>query len=173
MADDIHVLPVAEIESMLLLPGVFLSLASALACPTPTQALSDLTREVISRANADLDLVSARYATRQIDSRLKRLGITARDLPTLQAEFGSQLATIDPAAIFSDFKNDIQQAIANNDLARVLSLYDNKGMLAIAAGILGVAGQRRLLEKVNHLIGSSQGDDLRRELTAALPTITP
>ena len=50
----VYVLPVAEIENLLLLPEVFLALADALHCPDPSATLARLKLEVMEEARANL-----------------------------------------------------------------------------------------------------------------------
>jgi energy-coupling factor transporter ATP-binding protein EcfA2 len=170
-AQNIFVLPVAEVENVLLLPGVFMALAEALLCPEPASLLARLTNEVMERATTNLDFVAARYTTRQLDRRLKRLEIDAKDLASLQASYHMQLTTIDPTAVFHEFKAKLGKAIGAADLPEVLKLYDNKGLLALAASLMGLRNQKELLEKVGRLLGGDQGAKVRIELTKALPQI--
>src|ERR1019366_4098284 len=55
-----------------------------------------------------------------------------------------------------------------------IRLYDNKGMLAAAARILGLDGRKALLEKVGRLLGGKEDANkaLRKELAEALPAIS-
>jgi hypothetical protein len=168
---DTYILPVAEVENVLLLPNVFIALAGALLCADPAAALARLKSEVMTDATANADLVSARYTVRQLDRRLKRVEVDAKDLATLGASYQAEIATIDPAAIFNAFKAKLEHRIQADDLPGVLQLYDNKGLLARAASILDIRGRRALLEKVGRLLGADEGKKVRHELTTVLPTI--
>ncbi len=168
---DVDVLPVAEVENLLVLPGVFVALAEALLCPQPAELLTNLTSAVMKQATKNLDLVSARYATRQVDRRLKRVEVNAKDLSTLETMYQAQMATIDPALVFSTFKTKLEQRIQSADLTGVLRLYKSKGLLACAASLLGLKDQKYLLDKVGRLLGCSDGKRVREELMKVLPTI--
>lgn len=170
-ANGIFVLPVAEVENLLLLPGVFLALAEALLCADPSERLANLTCEVMTEARTNLDLVSARHTTRQLDRRLKRIQLEAKNLGTLQSMYQAELATIDPTVTFNTSRTKLEQHIQSADLSGVLQIYDNKGLLARAAILLGVRDQSRLLEKVGRLLGGDEGKKVRDELTKALPNI--
>ena len=165
----ISVLPVAEAENILLLPRVFLALARALACIEPNALLEELTTKVVEQVTANADRVSARHTVRQLDRRLKKVEVTAKDLLTLNAEYNNQLATIAPANIFTSFKDELIAEAQARNLPRLLEMYENKGVLSIAASLLGIKDQRRLIEKVGRLLGNSQGDELKNELISALP----
>ncbi len=167
---DVDVLPVAEIENILLLPDVFTALAEALLCD-PTMALQQLHILVMNDATANMDQVSARHTIRQLDQRLKRVEVNAKDLVTLTTVYSREIGAIDPAQIFADFKAKLQQSINDNDLAAVLALYDNKGLMGQAASLLGLKNKQQLMEKVIRLLGGDGGSKLRCELTKVLPEI--
>jgi hypothetical protein len=52
-----------------------------------------------------------------------------------------------------------------------MKIYDNKGVLAVVARILGLRSQKILLEKVTRLLAETGGDKPREELTKTLPAI--
>jgi hypothetical protein len=167
----IYVLPVAEVENLLLLPSVFLAFAEALLCDQPADLLIRLTNLVLKEAGSNIDLVTARHTTRQLDRKLKCIGLSAKDLTTLQASYQAELATIDLSILFTKFRTELDQGIQTADLPEVLRLYDNKGLLALAASLLGVKDQRTLLAKLSRLLGGTEGKRVRQELTKVLPEI--
>ena len=123
----VYVLPVAEVENLLALPSIFNALAETLLCTDPAARLNDLQSDIMSRAQAEMDLVCSRYTIRRLDRRLKSVSVAAQDLATLSATFAAELAGVDPAPIFQLAKSKIEMAISAGDLPRVLALYDNKG----------------------------------------------
>jgi energy-coupling factor transporter ATP-binding protein EcfA2 len=165
----VHVLPVAEVENLLLLPGVFMALADALACDDVSGRLSKLQAEVMSEAQANLDQVSVGYTSRKLDRQLKLVAATAKDLPTLLAHYKTNLASINPESIFIEFKDALSSKIKSGDLPGVLQLYDNKGLAAKAAAKLGLANRSQLFEKTGRLLGGDNGEKLREELAKVLP----
>lgn len=167
----VHVLPVAEVENLLLLPEVFPALAKAFACGDPAGTLAELTTRVMAMATEQLDQVSARYAIRQLDDRLKKVTVKAKDLTTLDNAYRGELSSIDPTALFTEFRNQLERSIQDADLRTVLKLYDNKGLLAEAARMLGIAGRQELLEKVGRLLGNPSGEQLSAALKGVLPEI--
>jgi putative AbiEii toxin of type IV toxin-antitoxin system/uncharacterized protein DUF4435 len=169
---SVFALPVAEVENLLLLPDVFLALAEALLCDDPVAKLAILKTMVMAEAKSNADLVSARYTTRQLDRRLKRIEVGAKDLGSLQSNYQAQLAGIDPATLFNAFKAKLLSSIQSENLPAVLQLYDNKGLLARAATLL-VKDQKQLTEKLSRLLGEKElGKKLRAELSRVLPVIS-
>jgi len=167
----VHVLPVAEVENLLLLPSVFTALAEALQCADPPAKLKALTTAVMDAAKKNLESTCAHYTTRQLDRHLKKVTVDAKDLPTLQAAYAAEIAGINPAALYGEFKKQLEAFITKSDLAGVLSLYDNKGLLALAAMMLDIRGPKPLMEKVSRLLGNDVGKKLSEELIAVLPVI--
>jgi hypothetical protein len=171
-AAGVLVLPVAEVENLLLLPAVFTTLAEALQCD-PAAKLAALTSAVMETALGEIEAASARYATRQLDRRLKKVTVKAKELPSLQAAYAAELATIDPAALYAAFKQRLEAFVAASDLAGVLKIYDNKGLLALAATTLDLKGPKPLLERVSRLLGNDAGKQLSTALSNVLPKIIP
>jgi hypothetical protein len=170
-ARDIYSLSVAEIENLFCLPKIFLALAEALMCPDPSTLLEKLTQDVLKEAASNIDSVSARYTARQIDRRLKMIDIEKKNVTELEAAFRGKLATVDPVEIYETFKSRLQSYIDARDLIGVMRLYDNKGVLSLAASALGLKNQKILLEKATRLLGETAGEKLRLEFTKTLPQI--
>jgi energy-coupling factor transporter ATP-binding protein EcfA2 len=168
---QVYVLPVAEVENVLLLPGVFAALAEAQSLD-PDERLKTLTEKVLQNAQQQVESVSARFTSRQLDERLKGLSHAASDLATLQTKYESGIARIDLAATFNEFKAVFEQAIAKPDLPLVLKLFDNKTLLSLAAGTLGLKNAPELMERVERLLGDKEkGLKLRAALQTYLPAI--
>jgi len=135
-ARHVFVLPVAEVENLLLWPPIFLGLAEALMCSDPANRLADLTAALMKEVSKNVDQVSARYTKRQLDRRLKRLEVDGKDLGTLTKSYLSELGNIDPADLYNRFKKRLEGSIAAVDLESVLKLYDNKGLACIIREVI-------------------------------------
>jgi len=172
-AKRVHVLPVAEVENLLLLPNVFSAVAEALALD-PADTLKKLTDKVLQVAAGLAESTSARYASRRLDERLKRIVNAAQDLATLQTSYNRELASINPTEMFEEFKTMFDKAIADRDLRLVLKLFDNKTLPSIAANALGLRDNSEgLMDRVERLLGdATKGKAIRAALEEALPTIS-
>jgi hypothetical protein len=169
----VHVLPVAHIENLLLMPAVFLALADALACEDPAARLNDLTTEAMKLAAKEIDAASALYATSQLDRRLKRIGVKAKDRDSLNASYKEELAGIDPAKLYTEFREKLDKSIKDVDLPAVLKVFKNKGVLQLAATALGLQDPKELLERVSRLLSDDEkGKKLRAALEKTLPPIS-
>jgi ABC-type dipeptide/oligopeptide/nickel transport system ATPase component len=170
-SQDVFVLPVAEVENLFLLPDVFTALAKALLCPDPESLLEKLTNEVVGEASTNVNQVAARHTSRQLDARLKKVELEARDLPTLETEFRTQLGQIDITPIFNEFKGRLDSQIATKNLAGILELYDNKGLLSRVTRVLGLQNQKTLIEKLVVLLNDKNVTSVKEELNRVLPVI--
>jgi hypothetical protein len=152
---------------------VFVALATALHHPPAkaAQMLQDLTGRVIARAKENLEEISVRHAIRRLDSRLKRVDLTAKDLPTLTANYSREIAAVDPSAIYLEMKQRLEKSILDRDLLTLLSAYDNKGLFADAASILGLRHKNDLQDLVSRLLSGPNGKVLRDALTEAMPKV--
>lgn len=101
-----------------------------------------------------------------------RITLSAKDQPTLLESFRQEMGSVDPDSIFVAFRERLDACIQTNDLLGVLKLYDNKGLLALAASILGIRRPKELVTKASKLLHQESGADLRSHLQAAMPQFT-
>jgi hypothetical protein len=171
---NIHVLPVAEIENLLLLPGPFLELARLVLRLNPTDArqrLDELKRRVFVKAKADLDTVAIEATRRKVDALLKRVELSKLSADAMRASYQQGIAPIDPMTMYNRRLAEIDSAIQTKKYEKILALYANKGLLSEAAAVLG---QRRdaLEGLLGRLLGAEDGKPLLAAVRAALPAET-
>jgi hypothetical protein len=171
MDQGVYVLPVAEIENILLLPSVFVELAKALefSLDASQTRLENLRNAVFDEARRDLEMVAVRYATRRVDAALRKLSLSARKIDELDMKYKSALETINPISLAKFYKDKLESAIVARNFPTVLALYDNKGLLSICARQLGLKGRDDLVEFVGRLLNAPRGSDILLVLKAALP----
>jgi len=170
-ARDIYSLPVAEVENLFALPNIFLALAEALMCSDPSGLFETLKAGILEEVSSNIDLVSLRYTQRQIDRKLKMIDVEARDVRALQAVYQEKLSAINPSDIFEGHKSKLRTYIEARDLAGVMRVYDNKGLLSLVARALGLKNQKTLLDRVTRLANEEAGGKLREEFARTLPAI--
>ena len=169
----IYVLPVAELENALLLPSVFQHLAGALhfndsEIDAHQNGLTDI---IMEQALSDLEAASVRYAVRRLDAELKKLASSARTITDLATRFSASIAGINIEGMANSYKSKLEIFIGARNLQGVLSIYDNKGLLSIAAQQLGVKGRGDLVEFAGRLLAGDAGVPLLLALKEALPQI--
>jgi hypothetical protein len=166
-------LPVSEVENLLLLPSVFLALAKTLKfSKTEAQAkLTALRTVVFDHASKQTDAICLRHARRRIDLAMKKIGLAGKDVSALNEKFKSATTAIDPVAVFSEAKSTLTTIITAQEYEKVLSLYDNKGLLAEVAKLFGY--QRKALEEfIGRALRSEENPEIHTTLRGCLPTIT-
>ena len=170
---DVYVLPLAEVENLLLLPLVFKEIARTMefSDADAETRLTQLISDVMAQASAELDTASVRFAARRLDAELKRLAPSAKTIEDLTGRYQSAVAGVDPTTLATSYKEQLSNSIEKKDLAGVLALYDNKGLLSMAAQRLGMKGRKELAEYVSRLLPAARGHAMLGAIKSALPTI--
>ncbi|WP_304627485.1 AAA family ATPase [Pseudomonas congelans] len=135
---SVYPLPVSEIENLILLPEISSVIAQTegYAGADLEQQLSKLQTAIFNtlQSQAAIDDVVVRYCRRRIDRALKKIDLSgSKSIHELLLEYESQTAALDIAGIAAGATKKIQDALANGDLPSLLTIYDNKGILALAA----------------------------------------
>lgn len=168
----VYLLPVSEVENLLLLPGVFLAIAAALMF-SESDALAKLNALkaiVFRQCGLQLDDICLRYTRRRIDAQMKKIGLSSTDITTLESEYRTEVSALSPAAIFSAIKLELAKAISDGDYEKILLHFDNKGLLAEAAKILGYQ-QRALEEFIGRALRLESAHAIHGALAACLPAV--
>ncbi|MBT3552829.1 MAG: AAA family ATPase [Rhodospirillaceae bacterium] len=134
----ISVLPVSEIENVILLPAVSRSIAESEGYNGADleKLLGNLKTAVFETLNSAeaIDAVVTRYCRRRIDRLLKKIDLSeANNVPDITAEYTRQTTTLNIKEIAQQAKDRIEAALRDGDLPKLLANYDNKGMIALAA----------------------------------------
>ncbi len=169
----VHVLPVSEVENLLLLPNPFLALAKLMQFDEAgaRQKLSELQAFVLSEAKADADRFSINHTRRHIDAEMKVIGLSAKSIADLVTEFKTKTSQIDTQIFYDTIRKEFEAAADGGDYETILKLYDNKGLLSEAAKLLGAKGRRELEEFVGRALPNNSGKELLAALIAELPSV--
>jgi len=137
----INVLSVSEIENVILLPEVSRAIAvsEAYEAEEIENRLEALASRIFDTLNTSesVEAVVARYCKRRIDRALKKVDLSAaRSVAELEGQFAAALERVDIQHIANQARAKICAAIQERNLASLLSIYDNKGLLAEAAVVL-------------------------------------
>ncbi len=170
----IYCLPVSEVENLLLLPSVFLAIADALKFSEAESnaRFADLRSLVFKQAAQQIDAVCLRYTKRRLDAEMKKLEWSGTDIETLHATFLQSASAVNPKAIFFDAKSDLDAAIESGDYEKVLSRFDNKGLLTQAAKQLELQ-VKPFEEFIGRALRSDDKLKLHSALQACLPAVRP
>jgi len=134
----IAVLPVSEIENIILLPKVSSAIADSegyrgAELQGQLNKLKIAIFETLNSAGA-IDAVVTRYCRRRIDRLLKKIDLSAAtNVADITVEYRRQTVALDIARIAQSATNRIQEALRDDDLPKLLANYDHKGLMALAA----------------------------------------
>lgn len=173
---DVHVLPVAEIENLFLLPDVSRAIAHIEGYEGDAlRARLDEVRDAafaLVASRSDLDRAVLRWAGRRIDRHLKQLDLRgAGDIDELKRRCSDGTASLHIDALASEARNIVQSAVDNNDLPAFLAHYDNKGLFALAARALRNVDGKSFKNWLERILSNGSQPQLTAAMRAALPPI--
>ena len=168
---SIYVLPVSEIENIFIMPSVFYQLARCLHFTDEeiNNIFEELTNDIISKVQSDMESASVRYATRQLDRTLKTLAPAARTIDDLAARFATAIASIDIASVAVEYKNKLIGLIQSRDISGILAIYDSKSLLTFAAQRLGLKNRGELAQFAGRFMAKSDANPLIDAIKGELP----
>lgn len=134
----VAVLPVSEIENLILLPEVSRIIAEneGYEAAELEERLTALRQAIFETLNSrtSIEAVVLRYCRRRIDRLLKKLDLSqTSDIQELSAEYSRKTAGMDIALIAQRATGRIDEALRNEDLTALLANYDNKALMGLAA----------------------------------------
>lgn len=168
-------LSVSEVENLILLPEVSRAIAQleGFGGEELEQQLSKLKVAIFDtlQSQVAIDDVVVRYCRRRIDRALKKIDLSGpKSIADLIEEYGTHTASVDVADLAAGATSKIQSALANGDLTSLLKIYDNKGLLALAAQHLK---QARLATFEAWLTRMLRDEAKAPGLSAALKAVLP
>ena len=137
----IKVLPVSEIENVIALPDVSRAIAESEGYENPEleAVLNQLSEAIFETINSPekIEKVVVRYCKRRIDRMLKKVDLSETGtIDELEKNYCSQVKALNIRSITDPATEQIKQAIKEQNLPKLLSYYDNKGIIALAASKL-------------------------------------
>ena len=171
----VSVLPVAEIENLLLLPDVStVILAKNDFSGAELEAkLAGIKAAVFADAAVqnNVNQVVLGYCRRRIDQMLKRIDFSAdQSVGDLATSYAAQTGALDVVTIAAGIEKKISDAIAADDLPALLAIYDRKKPLLALAARLRAGSVNEFTAWVTRAIQSKEDDRLRVAIEAVLPT---
>jgi hypothetical protein len=173
----IQVLPVSEIENLLLLPVVSRAILEMndLDGAELEEKLSNLKAAIIADASdaKNTSEVVLGYCRRRIDRMLKQIDLSAdKSITDLAASYAARTSELDVVSLATEMETKIAAAIAAGDLPALLAIYDRKKpLLALAASHLRNWKVEVFSSWVARAIQSSRDDRLRNAIRTVMPEI--
>lgn len=177
-ADNISVLPVSEVENLLLLPSVASAILDHDSHDEAEKAvrLSKLKAELFAEA-AKPDIQTAivvEHCRRRIDRALKIVSFEdVKDEAELGVQLTTRIATIDVTAFAEEVRDAISKASADDDLEALLRVYDRKKhIINTAARCLRGGHKDVFISWIMRAIKDPKRPELRDAIKSVVPSIT-
>ncbi|WP_338525208.1 AAA family ATPase [Pseudomonas batumici] len=176
--NGIQILPVSEIENLLLLPAVSRTILemNELKGDDLETKLAKLKDAILddARIEENVNEVVLGYCRRRIDRMLKQVDLSAdKSIAAIAASYTARTTELDVVALAADMKTKITAAVAAGDLASLLAVYDRKKpLLALASAHLRNWKIEVFTAWVTRAIQSSHDDRLHQAIRAVLPEVT-
>ncbi len=173
----VAILPVSEIENLILLPDVSRAILahegfSGVKLQERLDEITNLVFATLDNARAVNDVVVS-HCKRRIDRALKKMDLSSAETEVeLAAVYGRGVATVDISKLAQARRDAIQIAIRNRDLPALLKVYDNKGLVAVAASRLKNTSKDAFLNWLTRVLESDKVPGVVAAFRAVLPPIT-
>lgn len=135
----VAVLPVAEIENLVLLPEISLEIAGQPAfqrnpaeVAVAVQALEDAVLAKLTEPGF-LDKATRRYCSRRAHNLSTSEVTDQMSIGEMDTEWGQPRAGEKPSSIAAEFQKHVGEAVASRNMARIAELIDCKAFFALAA----------------------------------------
>lgn len=172
----VYVLPVSEIENLILIPEVSKSIAesegfSGSALEEKLSQLKDAVfKEIISEN--DIEKVLVRYCQRRIDHFLKKIDLSkSKNISELRSNYNEKVSPLDIESIAEEQEQKIRKAVETKDLHLLLAVYDNKGMINLAASHLKGCRLATFESWLVRTLKCNTHSDIRKKIMEFLPTL--
>jgi AAA domain, putative AbiEii toxin, Type IV TA system len=177
-AHGVAILPVSEIENLIVLPSVSHAILEheGFSGSDLQSRLDGIATEIFAMLTnpSALESVVLRYCRRRIDRALKKIDLsTAQDEAGLVVNFANSVAAVNIQQIAQTRRTRIQNAVRDSDLPALLALYDNKGMVAVAASKLKTTPKDAFVDWLTRVLANDKVPSLVAAVQAILPNITP
>ena len=170
------VLPVAELENVFLLPEVSRAIAAHEAHDGDglDARLNGLRQAVFASigSSGQKHATVMRYVTRQVDRLLKRVDLSAAtSVEELETRYADNAGALDVGAFASLAEYRIDSAIQVDDFPALLAVYDNKGLLALAAKHLKDTDLKSFKAWLERILRKGSAPELTVAIQHALPEL--
>ena len=115
-----------------------------------------------------------RYCRRRIDRALKKIDLSgSKTIDALIEEYSAETQNLNVAGIAAGARSKIQNALTDNDLTSLLTIYDNKALFALAAQHLRQTRKDPFEAWLTRMLrDESNAPDLVAALKTVLPSVT-
>lgn len=165
--DQIHVLPVSEVENVLLTEPMLLAMQSRFA-PERTEAVQDAKQKVIDEFSSSIRSNAVKTVKRQLRDMLRQIDIEEANGLDLNQILKDKVGEIDVNSLLKNTQDALTQQVADQDYKKILAAFDRKTLCTQIAPLYGI-DRRAWIEKAIALLCFDTA--LMSELRQQLPNI--
>ena len=171
-ARGIIILPISEIENLLLLPSIWEEILKnrTFIGDELAEKIEATKSKIIEIAQNDLAGYSVRSTKRTLDEMMKKIGLQNRnDIAALSQEWDDEIQQINLENIAADKTAMLQGFIDNGEVEKILLHYDNKGMLVTCVGDIFKQNYNAFFDETIRVLKTSEGAAIIEKMRAAIP----
>lgn len=165
--DQIHVLPVSEIENVLLTEPMLAAMQSRFA-PERTGAVQDAKQKILDEFSGSIGGISVKTVKRELRDKLRQIDIQAANGSDLNQMLINKVSEMDANTLLRNTQDELTKQVTNQDYKKVLAAFDRKSLCTQIAPIYGL-DRKAWIEKAFALLRSDTS--LMNELKELLPSI--
>lgn len=173
----VKVLPVSEIENMFLLPNIATAIFKQegyedAELEVRLEAMYDDVIEMINHGD-NIEGAITRYCRRRIDRLLKKIDLSEeKNVQDIVGKYTDETSALDVQAIADAHRAAIEDSIAKRDIGKLMSLYDNKGMVAIAARHFKGVSKKTFESWIVRVLGNNSAVQVTHAFQNELPVVS-
>lgn len=162
--DRIYVLPVSEVENLLLTVPMLAAMQSRFA-PERLEALESAKQRILDEFSSSINGVAAKMVERELRNKLRQIEIKETSGVDLNLILRNKVGEIDADTIFKNTRDNFTLQVTNKDYEKVLATFDRKSLCTQIAPIYGLY-RKAWIEKAIALIFSDAAllDELKNHL---------
>jgi len=173
----IAVLPVSEIENLVLLPSVAKAVAMSEGFDGESLEgrMTELRDEIIALASTRLESTVMQYCRRRIDRALKKVDLSTTTTPAqLDIAYKERTQELDVKGLANEAKSKLEIALGAKDLETILKSFDGKGPFMAAAARHLKSTKKDLFEQwLIRVLRTGTVSGLVEAVRQSLPTVQP
>lgn len=177
MADfGVSMLPVSEIENLVLLPSVakVIMMNEGYQGEELNNRLSALSEELITEASIGIEKTLMQYCRRRIDRTLKKIDLSGAKTPSqLADDYEAKTQAVNVTELAIEAKTRLKNAIDSKELPEILKYFDGKAFMAVAAKHLKATKKDQFEEWLLRVLKTGTIQGLTDAIRQSLPEVNP
>ena len=175
---NVAILPVSEIENIVLLPEVGRAILRVEGYKNKEidKELNKLVDAVLEKVNSSgvMETLCVRYCRRRIDRELKNSDFQeAATVSDLKSQVKSRTESLDVQAMADQLTTKLRKAINARSLKGILAYYDDKSLLVLGAAHLKKCRKVEFVEWLTRILRNDTANTVSNVIRSQVPKIPP